>query len=441
MLLGLVACELLLQVITLVNRTLRSRAGAAAPDDGDSAVWICVGDSNTFGVFEDTRDAYPAQLERLLGERAGARPVRVVNLGLPGSNTRQVLEVLERAVREHEPEVALVLVGVNNAWSWQPNAAIAFEDPPWYERLRLVRLTRLFLFSFERLEPRDDRDLLLQEVDPVTGDMRVAGRDRTGRRVKYAAVGVGPKRETAELEASIVDGLAAMARRFEGGACRLVFLTYAADEGWYAPANRAIREAARETGTLLVDCERALAPSREHLPTETLFYPDYHPRALGYELLARAALQGLAEGGVIEAQPFPSLDEDLVTLSLSVPAPRLVFEPGATGLPVVEIDSQDPARLYVVLLSEAQGERRVVLGGLELPVFDDALHQDTRLAPALRGSTDGEGRARVSLAGLVADEQALDRLRGRRFRVAYVLLQNRYGAVRRVSAAAEFELR
>jgi hypothetical protein len=55
--------------------------------------------------------------------------------------------------------------------------------------------------------------------------------------------------------------------------------------------------------------------------------------------------------------------------------------------------------------------------------------------------TNKEGRARVLLTDLAADD-ALDQLRGRRFRVAYVLYQNRYGGgVRRISEAVEFVLR
>ena len=105
-----------------------------------SSVWICVGDSNTFGVFEDAEDAYPAQLERLVNLGGGQPGTRVVNLGIPALNSRQARQVLRKALDERAPDVALVMAGMNNSWSWRAGGEVAFEEAPWYERLRLVKL-------------------------------------------------------------------------------------------------------------------------------------------------------------------------------------------------------------------------------------------------------------------------------------------------------------
>jgi lysophospholipase L1-like esterase len=439
--LGLVCAEVALQGIVWANRTLRTREVFSAPGAEGGRVWVCVGDSCTFGIFEDAGDSYPAQLERLLNERDDGDPVRVVNLGLPALNTRQVKYVLEEAVRDYDPEFALVLTGVNNTWSWQPDGQVDFLSPPWYEGLRLVRMARLIRFAFDEEDPRGEADLPFPGLDPETGDVQVNGRDRTGRRIAYATQSFEPKYEGAILQESIVADLEAIAASLRGGACSPVFLTYASDEEWYGPANRAIREAARRTGTTLVDCERNLAESRATYPNEILFYPDSHPRALGYELVARAVLQGMTEAGLVQGDPFDTIAGDLATPSLITDAPSLIWESGADGLPLVEIDSKDPQRPYVVMISAAEGDRPLVLDGLELPIFDDDIHRDTRLASQLTGVTNKEGRARVLLTDLAADD-ALDQLRGRRFRVAYVLYQNRYGGgVRRISEAVEFVLR
>ena len=437
LLLGLVACELLLQGVTLANRALASRAGAGGAASGGTT-WIAVGDSNTYGVFEDAEAAYPARLEQLLHGRAGRPDVRVVNLGMPGSNARQAGEVVGRALDERAPELALVLAGVNNAWSWHPDHGVVYVEPPWYERLRLVRLGRLLRAALARQAAEDEPQLA--RTDSTTGAAVFAGRDRTGRSVRYAAERLDEERDGAELEASVAADLVALAGRFEGGSCRLVLLTYAAEEGWYGPANHGIRAAAERTGVLLVDCARMLEPVRARYPREALLHPDGHPRAVGYELYARAVLAGLAAAGLVEAEPFGELDEGLAVRGTREPAPRLDLGAG-DRLPVVEIEGQEPGRRFVVLLSGTEEGAPVVLDGIELPVLDDELHRATRLAPELRGTTDGAGRARVPLAPL-ADEAGLNWLRGQRFRVAFVVLQGEHGLhVRRASEAAESEVR
>ena len=93
LLFGLVLAEGLLQLASLLF-TPGSRSGETRTvGEGGLTLW-CVGDSNTFGYGVTARDSYPKALERILDERVPGAPHQVVNFGIPGLNSRQVLELL-----------------------------------------------------------------------------------------------------------------------------------------------------------------------------------------------------------------------------------------------------------------------------------------------------------------------------------------------------------
>lgn len=418
--LGLVACELVLQGVAWGNRALHRRDPGSGDPGGAARVWVCVGDSNTYGVFEDAQDAYPGVLQRLLDEHAPGANVTVVNLGMPATNVREAAEALQGALERYEPELAIVLSGVNNSWSWRSDEDDAWEGPPWYERLRLVRLVRL---------------LGRERSDDAVAPGGRAGTDDPER--SYSADG-RERRAEAELHDSIVRDLARLLDRVEPSACRPVLLTYPWDEGWLATANAAIRDVAAARGTLFVDSGARFAPIRDELADELLYYPDRHLRARGYQHFARGVLTGLVELGLVALET--PLGE-VAGAPLRAPAPT-VEEAEDGGLPRLHIASNDPGRPFAVVLSAetaAEGTSAARLGGRTLAVWEDEVYRSTLLATALVGTTDAEGRATVDLAALAS---AAETLRGRRYLAAYVVYQGvDRPKVRQVSEAVRFEVR
>jgi lysophospholipase L1-like esterase len=91
------------------------RLGRAGPVEkfGNAFTVLCVGDSFTFGAGAAAADSYPAQLERLLHAGATGR-FRVVNEGVPGSNSSQLVRRLPFLLRKHRPEIVVVLTGQND---------------------------------------------------------------------------------------------------------------------------------------------------------------------------------------------------------------------------------------------------------------------------------------------------------------------------------------
>lgn len=108
---ALLSVEIALQAAALLTGH-RSTPGRA----GTPFTILCAGDSHTYGADVPAQETYPAHLARLLDEQAPGA-YSVVNVGVPGMNTAQVLDRLPGLVRRYRADMVLVWVGINNSWN------------------------------------------------------------------------------------------------------------------------------------------------------------------------------------------------------------------------------------------------------------------------------------------------------------------------------------
>lgn len=110
-------------------REARNRAALK----NDKAVRIlCLGESTT-ALGGD--HAYPRLLERILNETGGERTYRVINRGIPGITTDDIVAGLDDAVSRYSPHIVVTMMGINDDVK---------EPLSWHDRipgqLRVVRL-------------------------------------------------------------------------------------------------------------------------------------------------------------------------------------------------------------------------------------------------------------------------------------------------------------
>lgn len=390
--------------------------GAAAGREDARGTILCAGDSNVFGLYEANTDSYPARLQALLEPDA---PL-VVNAGVPALNSRQLAASLPRELERLKPRALLVTIGFNNIWSWRPGGELRFEEPPWYERLLLVKLARLVRASLAEPRPAELAHAELHtDWQAGEGVASFEMRARDGR-VAHATTGANQGGGAVAGTAGLGPDLAEIAALARAHGTQLVVLGYGSGQSRYAETNLALAAHARALGVPFVEP----APQLEALARErgfsALYHPDLHPKALGYELVARAAATELERLGLARVKrPLPALPE----ASAPSAGPRLHLRgrldgaPGSADELAFEIEGELPQREVTVVLWLA-GER-----GLHDLQYDevqaDPLYQSTIAERLLAARTDAHGRARIPARALI--ERSRESPRGLRLCALHVL--------------------
>ena len=119
------------------------RPSVLAKHKPENAIRVFVlGGSTTFGLYVESRDAFPARIEQGLQEAAGDRVVEVVNLGCAGWASPRVANVFD-AVLELDPDLVIVYSGHNEMLEGHLDTLSAL-DLPNRLRARLLSISSLF---------------------------------------------------------------------------------------------------------------------------------------------------------------------------------------------------------------------------------------------------------------------------------------------------------
>src|SRR5215470_8498280 len=106
---------------------------------------LCLGDSNTYGLWVEHSQAYPTVFEKLWNANPAnaTRQVQVFNLGYPGTNSSKVLKDFRRMLWTFRPDVVTVMIGGNDPWTVPETAS---ESPDRIDRLaaELWRVSRVY---------------------------------------------------------------------------------------------------------------------------------------------------------------------------------------------------------------------------------------------------------------------------------------------------------
>ena len=110
---------------------------------------MCLGESTTALGWGDS---YPSQLERILNQHNPGIKFSVINKGVPGTNTTQIVANLEDHLNQYNPDLVITMMGINDNLEM-----IAYDDDP-FTTLRICTLTRFFrqhlADKFQEMIPR-----------------------------------------------------------------------------------------------------------------------------------------------------------------------------------------------------------------------------------------------------------------------------------------------
>jgi lysophospholipase L1-like esterase len=277
---ALVGLEVALQLGAAVVRITHASRGVAK--DLDHFRILCVGDSNTYGVYLEPHESYPAELERALAKRRPSQPVEVVNLGTPGLNSSRLLREFPGILESLSPELVIVLVGANDTWT--DPAAESAERPATLGGLLKKHSRVLRLFRLLRARGRADLEVA---IGATQGDLEVADHwVRIGNRDFDLGItrAAGP---VPDADARLVENLGRLHEMIAGSGARALFMTYPGRRDLYALANQLIQESARAHDLPLLDLTQIFREQCPRTECPTLLFADQHPNAEGYRLIAR----------------------------------------------------------------------------------------------------------------------------------------------------------
>lgn len=310
-------CARALLVLVLAFGVLEASfrlAGALMPRErgieglaADHFVVLCVGDSHTWGAGKGV----PARLAERLAERSPR--YRVVNYGVPGTNTAQLRNRFVSYLERFHPRVVIVWAGVNNRHNraetevWQEAGV---EQASWARRLlddsRVLRAVRMW-----RQDREMDRLLATtgsyvapsaekKDGDRVWGDHRrnLFGEEAVFQNVQGDHL---PPDEQARVTELDLRWMMEQARR---RGIPMLAITYPFPAPMFTAANEGIRKASDEYGVARVDTvgmtdaiNARSAAKGEPLPE--LFDHTLHPTQRFYDEIGDAVLQKLDERGYL----------------------------------------------------------------------------------------------------------------------------------------------
>lgn len=287
LLLALIAIEAILQVgalaVRLTGRELPGTWATGRPR------LLCLGDSNTYGIYVAPGESYPRQLERLLAA-ANPRvpPYEILNLGFPGNNSSKITAALPPILRDLRPELVTLMIGGNDWWT-EPEATMTAVRPTLADRLyrhsRAYRLLYMIVRSVQSPElavVRNDRDDGRGGTGTMTyGDTTLEWQweRKSGGTPNWAPL--------------LRQNLRAIIAQTRALGVALVLLTYPSEQKTYLLANAIVRQEAAASGTPLIDLGLAFRVPCPQTPCPALFFPDNHPTAGGYRFAAERIVDWL----------------------------------------------------------------------------------------------------------------------------------------------------
>jgi len=254
---------------------------------------LSLGDSNTYGLYVEKSQAYPQVFETLWNAQPSRKPVEVLNLGFPGTNSSKVVKDFQRMLWTFRPDMVTIMLGGNDFWTLPETAA---ESPNVIDRLAaaLWKRSRAYRLLFMIKRAIQNPSLKVTAV-PSESIERGHGTASYGHEafdlgwVHLPETGTPNWHPDVDLERNLVT-LATAARNF---GATVVFLTYPADTGLYRLANTIIRRAGSTAGVAVIDLAEAFKGSCPGGQCAELF-PDQHPSVAGHRKAAQIMIQHLS---------------------------------------------------------------------------------------------------------------------------------------------------
>lgn len=116
---------------------------------------MCIGESTTQLGFAYS---YPRTLERMLRKKFKNRSIYVINEGVSGSSTEEILRDLPKKIKIHHPNVIITMLGFND--KWKLNKKIYYPKYLKNTEIKILKLIGMALVNFQYEKQIEERKQL-----------------------------------------------------------------------------------------------------------------------------------------------------------------------------------------------------------------------------------------------------------------------------------------
>jgi lysophospholipase L1-like esterase len=295
---------------------LRRLYGAVAgPGTPDAVNVLCLGESSTGGLWVDSQDSYPAQLERSLRTAYTTDRIRAIVPPHMGQNTSQMANRIGSYLALYHPRLVIVMAGANNEWSLAESHIGEHLEASSLEALQVralvlvseLRLYKLARWAWLHVRRHDDPTYVRDNRLYVWGHPELVTYPPPAE--VYAFAG----RHRAAFAALWRADVGRILRESRAAGAATLLMTYHMSPTDFDP-ERCASLAAQE-GAVLVRNDRMFEPLvASGRIGEYVFADDgWHPNAFGYALIARAAAEAVTTGDLLRLglprAPLPPVAE------------------------------------------------------------------------------------------------------------------------------------
>ncbi|MCK5393225.1 MAG: hypothetical protein KAJ14_08405, partial [Candidatus Omnitrophica bacterium] len=119
--------------------------------ESDSYTILCLGDSFTFGIGAKKDHDYPRHLKNMLKKNKLDLEFKVINAGIGGQNSSEVLYSLDSNLKKYNPNLIVLLIGMNDGHNTHLQDW-ALNKKKWHtpvsSRIKNLRVFKLFKIAY-----------------------------------------------------------------------------------------------------------------------------------------------------------------------------------------------------------------------------------------------------------------------------------------------------
>ncbi len=140
--------EVLLQLTAFAVQSWNKHSRQSANISSGTFNILCLGESTT-GLGGES--SYPKILEKKLAIKSGSDHYKVINAGMPGKDTNDILDNIDALIAQNNPSLGILMVGINDYWN------LPDKEMQWWEKSlewvsgysRIAKIIRLSVINLK----------------------------------------------------------------------------------------------------------------------------------------------------------------------------------------------------------------------------------------------------------------------------------------------------